>query len=535
MNRGCLLEQTWKGTEPLILPTGEKRTFLEDGDEVTIRGYCRARSVRPDRTRYVHGSGHASTPVKRSPPVPTKTAASTTFIESLGVRDVALMVIIAVIAMRWIPRGARAGAPSVVLWAFAGLLFFVPLALGVVDLSRRFPEQGGLYMWVRHAFGPRHAFCCGWCLWLTNVFYFPNYLLFAQSNFLALGGEHWSYLNESRAFTIAFVLLCLWGLTAINILGFDIAKWVQNIGTLGIWIPAALLFVAGALAFAHGRSATSFRFPNLIPRGGSLSNLALWSSMCFAFSGVEIAGLVSQEIRSPKRSITLGIVIASFVITAIYIGGSAAILSVIPSDRIAERTAIGDAVALATHSQVTYNLVFLLLGIASLATTSSWIACSARVPYAAAVDERMPKPLSRLHPRYRTPYVALNVQAAIASLVLLISLFLKLGPSVGSVADSYDVMVNLTILTYFIPYLYLFVIPLKLKAYKGSGRSFLEPKSQWPVSLAGLATTLLALGLLFVPPPGTRSALTFEISVLSQSALVLIAGLVVYRASRPPA
>jgi fumarylacetoacetase len=39
-NRGCLLERTWRGTEPLQLPSGEKRTFLQDGDEVILRGYC---------------------------------------------------------------------------------------------------------------------------------------------------------------------------------------------------------------------------------------------------------------------------------------------------------------------------------------------------------------------------------------------------------------------------------------------------------------------------------------------------------------
>src|SRR5690242_428007 len=88
------------------------------------------------------------------------------FLKSLGVRDVALMVVIAVVSLRWIPRAARAGWPSMSLWCLAGLCFFVPLAAVAVELSARYPEQGGTYVWAREAFGPRHAFFCGWCLWL---------------------------------------------------------------------------------------------------------------------------------------------------------------------------------------------------------------------------------------------------------------------------------------------------------------------------------------------------------------------------------
>src|SRR5687768_18621844 len=89
------------------------------------------------------------------------------------------MNIVAIVGLRWISRSARIGAPAVTLWILACLLFFIPLAAVLAELSSRHPQQGGIYAWARRAFGPVHGFVCGWCLWVNNLFYFPALLLFA--------------------------------------------------------------------------------------------------------------------------------------------------------------------------------------------------------------------------------------------------------------------------------------------------------------------------------------------------------------------
>src|SRR5688572_2222775 len=110
------------------------------------------------------------------------------FIKALGLWDVVAMNIVAVVGLRWIARSARVGAPSVSLWVLACLLFFVPLALALIELSSRHPEQGGIYAWVRRAFGPLHGFIAGWCMWVNNLVYFPSLLLFAAANFALVIG-----------------------------------------------------------------------------------------------------------------------------------------------------------------------------------------------------------------------------------------------------------------------------------------------------------------------------------------------------------
>jgi amino acid transporter len=152
-----------------------------------------------------------------------------TFIKALGLWDVVAMNIVAVVGLRWIARSARLGAPSVTLWVLAGATFFVPLAITVSRLAQRYPEQGGIYVWARRAFGPVHGFVCGWCVWVNNMFYFPSLLLFAAANLpLAFGAGDAAALAENRVYSVGFVLVVLWGLVALNVVGFTRGKHLQN-------------------------------------------------------------------------------------------------------------------------------------------------------------------------------------------------------------------------------------------------------------------------------------------------------------------
>jgi glutamate:GABA antiporter len=444
----------------------------------------------------------------------------------LGLRDVVAMNVVAVVALRWITRGARMGAPSLALWVLAWLAFFLPLAFAVSGLSRRFPEQGGIYAWTRRAFGRRHGFVCGWCLWINNLFYFPSLLLFAATNASAVMVGPAAAAHENRAWSVGFVLVVLWLSTSINVVGFTVSKWVQNLGSVGTWLPAAVLIGCGGLAFWRFGSATSFAPAAMIPRGDALDTLAAWSAICFAFSGFEVTAMVGEEVQRPARTIPLGIVLAGLVATAIYVAGSASVLVAIPGDALSERSGIAEAIDLVAVRIGLGGLGAItaaLLAVGAVAQTNSWVAAAARVPFAAAMDHTLPAFFARLHPRHKTPHVALIVQAAAASAILLVSLFLGVGSAAVSVQEGYDVLVNLTILTYFVPYLYLFVAYLRLDRRAG-GHAL-----TWLVALTGLASTSISIVLLFVPPAGTPSPLTFYLSLIGQFLALVGAGLLLAR------
>ena len=463
-------------------------------------------------------------------------------IRALGLTDVALMTVVAVVSLRWIARGARAGAPSIALWLLACVAFFIPLAAALMELSSRDPSQGGIYTWTRKAFGPTHGFICGWYVWVNNLFYFPSLLLFAASNALAIGGARYQALNESAWYAIAFVLSGIWLTVFISIVGLRAGKWVQNLGTIGVWIPAGMLIGAGAVALVKFGSATSFAPSQLFPRfAGGADTLALWSAMCFAFSGLEVTSFVGQEVKDPRRAIPIGVLAAGAIIAFIYIAGSAAVLVAVAPGALDDRSGIADAVNLVgmrVAMPAAGPLVGAMLALGAFAGTLSWMGGSARVPFAAGIDRLLPEWLGRLHPKYRTPHLALLTQGVLSSLILLVSVFLTVTGARSSIQDAYDVMVNLTILAYFVPYVYLFLALPKLRRTSGraDGADVLHvPGGRlglWSVTLLGCGATLVSLALLFIPPPGTASVLNFEVNLAVQSAAVLGAGLLLYVRSR---
>ena len=455
-------------------------------------------------------------------------------IPSLRLWDVVAMNIVAIVGLRWISRSARIGAPAVTLWILACLLFFVPLAAVLAELSSRHPDQGGIYAWARRAFGPAHGFICGWCMWVNNLFYFPSLLLFAAANLLIpLGANH---LADSRAYSVIFVLGFLWATTLLNILGYSAGKWLQHIGSIATWIPAVILIACGVIAFATHGSATSFAPSQLWPRDNVMDSIGLWSSLCFAFSGFEIASMVGREIYEPRKTIPRSIVLSGIAITIIYILSSASILVAVPASELAERSGIADAVELGTTRlgvSGVGSLIAWLLVIGSIGGVSSWIAGAARVPFAAGVDAAMPASFAKLHARYRTPHVALIVQAMATTALFLASVFLSVGGGRTTIQEAYDIMVNLTILVYFLPYLYLFAAFLRLRTIDESipSDAIVLPGGQagaWAMAGCGMLATLVAMGLVFVPPPGTENVLNYEANLIGQAAVLIGIGMALY-------
>jgi glutamate:GABA antiporter len=448
------------------------------------------------------------------------------------------MTIVGVVALRWVARGARIGAPSITLWLLAWLLFFLPLATAVSALSARYPEQGGIYAWTRRAFGPTHGFVCGWCLWINNLFYFPSLLLFGAANALLPFGARFQGLAESRTYSIAFVLLMLWLAAGLNLLGLSKAKWLQNIGSVGTWLPAAFLVACGAVAVAWFGSATSFAPPALVPGGELLGTLSLWSAICFAFSGFELTSLVGKEVKDPSRTIPLGILLAGGIVTLIYIAGSASILVAVPASSLVERSGIADAIELVSTRVGLHGLGALtggLLALSAVAMSSSWFAGAARVPFAAGVDSALPAAFARIHPRYRTPHVALIVQGALSTLIFLASVLLTIAGRAPSIQDTYDVLVNLTILLYFVPYLYLFASFVRLGVNAGAERGTRPsggPAWVWLAGACGLFATATSLALVFVPPAGTTSVANYEVNLVGQATVLLLAGMLLFWRAR---
>jgi amino acid transporter len=454
--------------------------------------------------------------------------------QTLTVWDVVTMNVVAVVTLRWITRAARMGPASLVLWALAWLVFFVPLASAVRELSSRYPEQGGIYAWTRRAFGPTHGFICGWCLWVNNLFYFPSMLLFAGANALLIFGGRYAALADSHLYSVAFVLAMLWASAALGVAGFRAGRWLNTIGALAIWVPAGLLIVCGSIAAATSGSATSFAPADFVPRGEFWGTLSLWSGVCFAFSGFEVSALVGQEVKAARRTIPRGVLLGGLLATIIYTAGTAAVLVAIPSAALSERTGLADVVSQVAGRAGLGGLSAVaggLLALGMIAGSAAWFASAGRVPFAVGEDGGFPRAFTRLHARFRTPHLALLAQGIAASGLFLVSVFLTVAGARTTVQEAYDILVNLTILVYFVPYLYLFLSLVKLRTQRtdapeethvaGGRRGLLLAAG------AGIAATVISLVLVFVPPAGTGNVVNYEVNVIGQTAALVACGLAV--------
>ena len=188
----------------------------------------------------------------------------TTLKRVLTLRDLVLFNLVAIIGLRWLATSAKAGPAALVLWLLAALFFFIPQGLAVVELSRRFPDEGGIYSWTKRALGEGHGFVCGWCYWICNALYYPNLLISTAVIATYAFGQGGGSLASSWPYVLSVTLGALWLAVWLNIVGLSTGRWLQNVGGIGTYIPGVLLVVFGAWAILKGEPSA---FPTLKPRG----------------------------------------------------------------------------------------------------------------------------------------------------------------------------------------------------------------------------------------------------------------------------
>ena len=121
----------------------------------------------------------------------------------LGFRDVLLFYIVTSLSLRWIATAAATGQSAIAVWVLAWFGFFLPLAACVLELSSRFPQEGGLYVWTREAFGEFAGFMAAWTYWMSNLPYFAAVLYFAAGSLL-FAAPHGQRLTAANAYYLVF-------------------------------------------------------------------------------------------------------------------------------------------------------------------------------------------------------------------------------------------------------------------------------------------------------------------------------------------
>jgi amino acid transporter len=454
------------------------------------------------------------------------------------VRDLVLFNLVAVLGLRWLATAAKAGPSALALWALAGLFFFVPQGLVVTELASRFPQEGGIYQWTKRALGERHGYLCGWCYWINNVLYYPNLLISTAVIATFVIGRGESALANDWAYVLTATLVCLWLAVLLNVVGVGTGKWLQNAGGVGTYVPGLILIALGIVAIAGGHpSANPITRQNATPDLGHLPGLNLWASIAFAFAGLELSSAMGGEVRDPRRTLPRAVLIAAPLVALVYILGTGALLWLIPTGDI--NIVSGFLQATNAGARDLSPSLWWLAPLSAAAYTvgnvggvGAWLTGPARVAFAIGLDRYFPPAFGKVHPRWKTPYVAILVQAGLATAFLLVSV---LGKGT-TVEKAYLILLDTQLLVYFIPYCYLFVSFLVHRRTEAAPDTVHVPggtTGAWVVGVSGLLVTLFAMCVAVVPPEGEAQPLLFEAKVVGGAlGFVLLGGVVYWRAHR---
>ncbi|MGC1380354.1 MAG: APC family permease [Candidatus Baltobacteraceae bacterium] len=450
---------------------------------------------------------------------------------TLGLFDVVLFFVVAGSNLQWVATSAAAGPSSLPVWVIGCLAMFVPLSIAVVFLSSRHPDEGGLYVWSKRAFGPFAGFITGWTYWASNLPYFPALLYFAAGNALFVAGSHGHAISAPPAYFIAVALGGLTLATIVNVYGLGVGKWLNNAGAICRWIVTLLLIGLGALAWWRFGSATPITLATMRP-SVHFKDVIFWSVIAFAWTGPEAIAFMGGEIKKPRRTIPFGLAIAAPAIAAIYILGTISVLGALVPHAVDASAGVMQAVA-AIAARFGWALLTpiaaVMVAISCLGSTGAWLGAVARLPFVAGLDHYLPSAFGRMHPRWGSPVVALITQAVIAAI------FVFLGQGGTSVKGAYDVLVSSTVIITMVPFLFLFASAIKLYAEPATAEMVRIPGGRFTVVAAasvGFLTTLISLVLAGFPADDDPNKVLAVVKVVGLTAAMILSGVAIYLAGR---
>lgn len=423
----------------------------------------------------------------------------------LGRRDLVLLFVVAVFNLNVVPSIAANGGVTIWLWIVSLILFFWPQGIAVIELAHRYPGEGGVYLWAKEVFGDFHGFLSGWCYWTNNMLYVPTVMLyFVGVSVFVLGPNH-AALADNKMFALVASLVLMSLLTAFNIVGLGVGKWINNVGAIGTFVAAGVLIGLGAivwLRFGTSISAADFRIP-----ANSRFVLNSFGVICFGLVGLELASVMGDEIQDPEHTLPGAIVWGGILSGALYLGATLTLLIAIGKNVNVLQGIVQAVSHMAGRVGVAWIIVpfALMLSLSIAGIGSAWMGGSARIPFVAGLDSYMPPWFGKVHPHYATPYAALIVQAIVSALLVMMNFF------GAGVQETFQKLLSLAVVLQLVPFVYMFGALLRFSLLETAPNRHYGRVTMFLAGGSGLLTTILGIALAFFPAQQITSIWSYEL------------------------
>lgn len=420
--------------------------------------------------------------------------------EKISVFALVLLITGAIDSIRNLPATALFGSSLLFFFLFSAIVFLIPVALVSAELSSTWPEEeGGVYSWVKHAFGENVAFFTIWLQWINTMVWYPTILSFIAGTLAYLVNPE---LAHNKYYLISVILIVFWSLTLLGLGGLRAsAAFASFCAIVGMIIPMSFIILLAIIWLLKGNTlAIDMSFKSIIPHWKDTQSWVSLTAIMTSFLGMELAAVHVRNVRDPQRNFPKAMFFSVSLILLTMILGSLAIAFVLPQEKIN----LVDGVMLAyTNFLAAYHISFLmpilviLLLLGSLGSMINWIISPAKGLLLAADNGFLPHWLYRLNHKG----IASRILILQAVLVTILCSGFLLFPSVNVI---YWLFTDLSTELYIMMYVLMFIAAWKLKGkYSNRIRTFEIPGKKigyYCTCLLGLIGCIITLIVGFTPP-----------------------------------
>lgn len=437
---------------------------------------------------------------------------------ALTVFSLTMITVGSVDSIRNLPATALFGSQLIFFFTLGALFFLIPTALVSAELASGWATQGGIYVWVKEAFGKRTGFLAIWLQWIENVIWYPTILSFVGGT---VGYLIHPALSENPYFLWAVILIAFWGATFLNLRGMRSSARFSTLCALsGLLLPMSLIIGLGAVWILGGNPMhIHFHLKDIVPHG---QDHALWVSLTaimMSFCGIEIATVHANDVDQPQRAFPLALIYSVGIILSTLILGSLAIAVVLPQSDINLVAGIMQAFdAFFARYELSWfmPIVAVMLVLGGLGGVSNWIIAPTKGLLVASNDGNLPAVFQRAN-THQAPVVILIIQASIVTILSALFLFMP------SVNGSYWLLTALAAQLYMLMYLLMFAAAIRLRLKQPEHpRAFKIPGGMLGLGLVagiGILGALTTFIVSFMPPEG------INVGSIGRYELTLVTGL----------
>lgn len=446
-----------------------------------------------------------------------------------------LLTCAALMSIRTFPTQGVVGWETIAFCVLAVIMYLIPASLVSAELATGWPEEGGVYVWVKKAFGEKWGFTAVWLQWFQMTIGFISILTFIAATLAYFIDPA---LAENKLFEFLIIVIIWWGFTFLNFKGMKMYSQISSYSVvIGTFIPAAVLILGGLWYISSGNPVQLTLQPTLadfIPSFTSLSDLVLLVTFVFVFIGIEMTATHANEIENVRRNYPLGILIVGVVTTVVGVVGALIVAMLVP---------VANLNLLAGIMQ-TFHVIFQSLGLAwlvkvfallivlgAMGQVSTWILGPVRGLFITAKEGILP-PILQKKNENGIPTNMLILQALMITFWGAVYVLLP-----GGVNSSFWMLFALTTAVYIVMYLLMYAAAIHLRYSQPSvPRPFAIPGGKlgmWVVAGFGFLSMLFLFLLALLPPSQIKESSNYVLFMLVGTLAVVSLPLLIYHFKKP--